>query len=227
MLEHECASLTTNVHVESVFGSSRTKSVVKMNSNGKSLKRKICDAVEEFVDNVGNEQFRCLADIDADRRCMYTQKTFNQSNFKRHFLSCHPDVAKRLELGAIRDQTRKSVAKYGKLCVDISKCDVLLGTLKMATEHNLPIRFPEWEGVNILLGPLWRSCDLNITRNTIPTLVYRAAEIMRQNMSNEFRNKLVCLKIDATTRHSKSVLGINLTFTDDESNVKIMHLGKS
>ncbi|XP_058828904.1 uncharacterized protein LOC131688557 [Topomyia yanbarensis] len=94
----------------------------------------------------------------------------------------------------------------------------------MITENNLSIRFPEWEGVQLLLGPLWNACDLKFSRNALPTLIHRAADIMRQTMAGKFYQTPICLKVDAATRHSKSIFGINLTFTDDDGIVQIMHL---
>ncbi|XP_058817764.1 uncharacterized protein LOC131681073 [Topomyia yanbarensis] len=200
-----------------------------MNANVRgSLKRKISDAVEEVNDSAGGKKYRCLADIDAERKCVYEQKNFNPGNFKRHFISCHAEVAHRLNLvseGSDQPQnTKKRPKSASKVQVETTRSNVLLGTLQMITENNLSIRFPEWEGVQLLLGPLWNACDLKISRNTLPTLIHRAADIMRHTMAGKFYQKPICLKVDAATRHSKSIFGINLTFTDDDGIVQIMHL---
>ena len=157
---------------------------------------------------------------------MYEQKIFNPGNFKRHFIACHEKIAQRLNLIDENKERRKQPKTISKIHIETSRSNVLLGTLKMVTEHNLLIPFPEWEGIQLPLDPLWKACGLKISRNTIPMLIHRAAEIMRETMAGKFQRKTVCIKVDAATRHAKSILGINLSFTDDDGLIRIMHLGE-
>lgn len=192
------------------------------------LKRKILDAVEEVRGNTGTK-FRCLASIDADKKCCYEQQKFNTANFKRHLISTHPEVAQRLELlNEVADREENTYVKRPKtrITIETTRTQVLQGTLRLVTDNYLPIRFPDWKGIKLLLDPLWSACHLTITRNTIPTLVHRAATVMRGIISDKLRQILVCLKIDAATRHSRSVFGINATYADNNGAIQILHLGK-
>lgn len=126
-------------------------------ANRGNLKRKIADAVEEVEGTGSNgKKYRCLAAIDADRKCVYEQTVFNPGNFKRHINACHPDVAKRLDIvtseSREKEQNTGKRTKPPKVQVDTTKIEVLLGTLQMITEHNLPTRYPEWEGTIRLYG---------------------------------------------------------------------------
>lgn len=200
--------------------------------NRGALKQKLRDVVEVKTDAEGVTKYRCLADVDAERQCSYEQVNFVPGNFKRHLISCHKDVAHRLDLIVEGSGGEQSTAKRprpsssSKITAETDRKQVLLGTLLLATEHNLPIRFPQWQGMQMLAGPSWKACGLTITRNTLPTYLARAAEIMRKLMSDLFRNKLVCLKVDSATRQGKSIFGINLTLADDDGNIQIFHLGK-
>lgn len=194
-----------------------------------ALKRKIRSAVEEVSDGGEKINYRCLADIDAERRCTYVQTNFVPANFKRHLITSHPDVAKRLELVSESDipqQTRQKRPKISRVNVETNRKQVLLGTLQLVTDNNLPLKYPQWKSVKILIEPLWKSVGLKITRNTLPVIIARAADIMRKILSEIFSGKLVCLKVDSATRHAKSIFGINLSLSDSDGNVQIYHIGK-
>lgn len=199
---------------------------VEMNRG--ELKRKIKSAVEEIVNDAGVITYHCVANIDAEIRCYYVQTTFNPANFKRHLVAHHQEVAARLEFNkknATEQITRKR-SKPSKVTVEITRQQVLLGTLQLITNHNLPLKYPEWKAMRLLIGPLWKSLNLTVTRNTMPVFISNAADKMRIILSDVFRKKAVCLKVDSATRHAKSVFGINLSLVDDAGNIQIFHLGK-
>lgn len=216
-------------HLGVIKGSYKTACVI-MSATGRgggTLKRKLSDVVEEVRDSSGTK-YCCLANIDADRRCGYAQPKFNSANFKRHILSLHPEVAQRLELvgedGNREENTARQPRSIARIPVETTRSDVLQGTLRMVTDNYLPIRFPDWQGTKLAMAPLWKACNLKITRNTIPVLIHRSAEIMRGIMSDRLRQTPLCLKIDSASRHSRSVFGINASYTDKNGAVNILHL---
>ena len=60
----------------------------------------------------------------------------------------------------------------------------------------------------------------------MPDRLSRAAMIMRELMASKFSKKMICLKVDAATRQSKSFFAINMSITEDNDNIQIFHLGE-
>ncbi|XP_065081462.1 uncharacterized protein LOC135704027 [Ochlerotatus camptorhynchus] len=183
----------------------------------------VLNVVEQIIGSDGKTQrFQCRASSDEEQPCSYAQVTFVPGNFKRHLISSHPDIAR--ELGFSLDEPPAKKPRSSKLSVDTSRNEVLLGTLQLATGHNMPLRFPEWEGVKTLILPLWKAAGFNFTRDKLAKLITTAAQIMRSIIQKELKQRIICLKIDSASRKGRSVFGINLQYIDENGNVCIRHL---
>ncbi|XP_038108290.1 uncharacterized protein LOC119766753 [Culex quinquefasciatus] len=202
----------------------------------KTLRQKLAEVIEE-TSNDGKPRWNCKGNMEEELPCAYFQeKNFSPGNFKRHIVNKHPNIAGSLELDEPEEEkdasepTPKKVQPdkvITKLTVSVSPADVLLGTIMLVAKSGLPLSFPEWEATKYTLRPLWDAAKLTVTRNTLPELIKKAARNMREIMSIEFKNKIICLKIDAASRNGRSVLGINAQFIDDAGNIQIRHIGKT
>ena len=110
--------------------------------------------------------------------------------------------------------------------VETDRATIILGTLKLATTNSLPLRYPDWEGMTILVGPLWKAVDLEMSRDKLTKLVGLATEILKKLMIDEMRGKVIQAKIDSASRRGRSFFGINVQFTNEKDCVIVRHLGK-
>lgn len=181
--------------------------------------------VEEIAGADGKTiRYRCRANCDENMQCNYVQTVFVPGNFKRHLVSCHPNVAK--ELGfVLKEEPPVKKPRTSKLIVESSVSQVILGTLQMATENNMPLRFPEWSGTKTLIAPLWNAAGLKMSPEILTELIGNAGMLLRKVITEELKEKVLCLKIDSATRKGRSVFGINLQFIDENGQVRIRHLG--
>ncbi|XP_058827097.1 uncharacterized protein LOC131687071 [Topomyia yanbarensis] len=200
-----------------------------------SQKNKILKIVEEVRNGEGCK-FRCIAADDEDRKCAYVQTVFNAGNFKRHVVTHHAEVARRLGLEYSPEKNQTEVTSKPtageppakkmkqKLLVETTKKNIFLGTLQLATSFNLPLRYPDWQGMKLLAGPLWDAAGIRMNKHVMQQLIRRAAELMRSILKAEMNSKIVNLKIDSASRRSRSVFGVNVQFMDEEDRVQIRHL---
>lgn len=110
--------------------------------------------------------------------------------------------------------------------VETDRPTIILGTLTLATTHSLPLRFPDWEGMMILVGPLWKAAEFEMSREKLTKMVSRAADILKDLMVAEMRGKVIHAKIDSASRQGRSFFGINVQFADENNCIAVRHLGE-
>ncbi|XP_062554092.1 uncharacterized protein LOC134219386 [Armigeres subalbatus] len=158
-------------------------------------------------------------------RCDYGQKALVTKNFKRHFICNHPDVA--INMGLAEEHigepfTKKS--KITKIVVETNRVNVIQGTLTLDTS-NKRVGFPDWEGMILLVGPLWKVAKLVMSREKLADMVRRSAAIVKDLMMSEIRGKIIHAKIDSETRRGRTFFGINLQFANEQGCIVVRHLG--
>ncbi|KXJ75278.1 hypothetical protein RP20_CCG012031 [Aedes albopictus] len=192
----------------------------------KTLKQIILSVVDEVKEQNGQTvSYRCSAYEKNGNRCNYGQKILVPSNFRRHIIGSHPEVANNLGIGdgtSGEPPTKKS--KTTKIMVETDRATIILGTLKLATTNSLPLPYPDWEGMTILVGPLWKAVDLEMSRDKLTKLVGLATEILKKMMIDEMRGKVIHAKIDSASRRGRSFFGINVQFTNEKDCVIVRHL---
>lgn len=204
-----------------------------------SVKRKLLNIMQVKYDDSGKpSKYICDADPDAEKKCDYYQDNLNTGNFKRHVISHHRIVAERLDLLDLstsleplehtleEGEPEAKRSRFNKLSVETNRNQILLGTMELATCHNLPLSYPEWKGMQHLCGPQWKAAGMDMSRFTLTNMTTQGATLGKERIKREMTGKVVHLKIDLASRGGRHAFGINAQFMGDDDTIQIRTLGK-
>lgn len=90
--------------------------------------------------------------------------------------------------------------------------------LELVTVNGQPFSLMEDSGFKKIICPIVDAMGnfVAINQSNIREMVIETARIERERLSEELRDKLLMLKIDAATCRERSVLGINVQYTDGQ-----------
>ncbi|XP_055543350.1 uncharacterized protein LOC129728902 [Wyeomyia smithii] len=163
--------------------------------------------------------------IEPDVECSYMQRTkLDLQNFIRHFRSLHTERAKALGLLLEQEPSAKKPRVVPKRPIPIDQQMLVEAATKLVALHNLPVSCVEWEGMNVLLDPIKAALGVTLDTRALKCYLAKAAELVRQEIATEMKEKLVSLKIDSASRHNRHVLAI-LAQYDLNGEVVIRTLG--
>ncbi|XP_055525420.1 uncharacterized protein LOC129718564 [Wyeomyia smithii] len=157
---------------------------------------------------------RCA--IEVDSYCTYEQKTFDAQNYIRHCRVKHPEAAFLKGMFRHVEEAPKKRRAIAKRPIAIDRQLFLEAILKLVCFHNMPLFSLDWDGFKLLLNPISESLNFKVNRVNIKDYLATAADRVRQAIRNEMRGRLVSLKIDSASRHDRSVLGINVQYSQSD-----------
>lgn len=130
--------------------------------------------------------------------------------------------------GLFKDQQqpkRTKQRKVNKISVPIDKETLMEALITLVAVHNLPLQAVEWKGLKMLLDPICTALNIKINRKSLTKHVNDMASILKRQLADELRNKLICVQIDSASKHGRHILGITVGFFNGEA-VIIRTLGK-
>lgn len=171
-----------------------------------------------------------LFNIDADNKvasckiCGKVVTCLRTFTFVRHYVSQHRDIAK--ENGLVQDDDNGAnedddQPDRKKIHVRINKQTYIKALVETVTVVGAPLKL-------ISCAPLRRIFDATengfnakagegiqrIDSRTIKPIIRSSAEKLRKMITEEVRNKLICLKLDTATRLGRDVLCVNVQFVE-------------
>lgn len=94
----------------------------------------------------------------------------------------------------------------------ISKSEVIAGFVDLVTLNGRPFIAVEDSGLNKIAGPILKALNLTINSENIKNHIVEAAQILRNKIRDEVKDKMVCIKTDSATRLDRNFLGVNIQY---------------
>lgn len=90
--------------------------------------------------------------------------------------------------------------------------------IELVTVNGRPFTLMEDTGFRKIIDPLQQAIgnDFTINSSNIRDMVSSVAQVGREKLKNELKGRLLMLKIDSATCRDRSVLGVNVQYTDGE-----------
>lgn len=147
----------------------------------------------------------------------------NVTNMTRHLKSKHSDVYLKIEISLTGAKSIISKPKGQKITVHASEEMIWEGIIEMATSGGLPLCFIKSSGFQKILSPMTDKMVIEKSFN-LPNLkskIDETAAKIKSDIKKNVCNNMVSLKVDAVTRHNRSLLGINIQYVaNDEICIK-------
>lgn len=141
-----------------------------------------------------------------------------KSNLKRHLKDNHPKQF--FELGLDPDEetlddSGPSPKKMVKISVEIDTNFFTRACVKMVTSGGLPLSVFEKPGICEILAKIQDALKIKLNRNNMPSKVKYTADQFKKRITEDLKNKFVCIKLDSATRKGRSILGVNAQYLKD------------
>jgi hypothetical protein len=91
----------------------------------------------------------------------------------------------------------------------------LKGCIKLCTEENVPFRLFNSEAFRMITDPLTDAFGISINAANMPDKISNAADKIRSKITDELKDTLFSIKVDAATKLERGLLGINAQFLKD------------
>lgn len=107
--------------------------------------------------------------------------------------------------------------KPKNLSVDINLISIKLACLELITVNGRPLAMLDDSGFQKLIKPLMNAVNKNsaINSENIRKMIVPSCMILRKQIMEEVKGKLISIKVDAATRLNRSFLGINVQYMMD------------
>jgi len=141
------------------------------------------------------------------------------SNLKYHIKSKHPKIYKVLlqrekSEGPNKSKQASIVPFLPSMVVTLSKLNVLKGLLHSVTVDGRPYASIKDGLLSIGFRPVMDPLPVKYNRRNIVDLIEAGATYIRQQITDVLKNSLVSVKVDGTSRFSRSFLGMNVQVTE-------------
>ncbi|XP_048884971.1 uncharacterized protein LOC125750773 [Brienomyrus brachyistius] len=172
----------------------------------------------------------CLAEIAGN----------HGGNLQRHVQRMHPSVFATLHTSTrVEDPSTPSASAYKRpvsnmenqrtidcLVAKQPRCEAVYITpdslreacVELITVNGRPFSLMDDSGFRKIIDPLLEAIDKTVIINseTVRTMVSEVAERDREKLRNGLKDKLLMLKVDIASYKNRSVLGINVQYTEGE-----------
>lgn len=109
----------------------------------------------------------------------------------------------------------------GSITIKFTQSELEKACIGLCTVSGRPFSLMDDPGFQRIVAPIKCALEkkhkkkITISSSSIKNSITSEANLIRQKISEEIKNKLVSLKIDAATRLERSFLGINIQFIQD------------
>jgi hypothetical protein len=180
-------------------------------------------------------QYFLYDELTGKSKCLLLncQSTFSGkviSNLKRHLMSSHKGIlsesnqqnAHQLPASSSvsSDISNNSVSisinnnrKKVKVCIEPH--NYIKGCIKLIAENNISYNTFNSEGFRLISTPIDSAIGRTMNSDNLSKIMADTSNNIRSQISAELKLRLVCLKVDAATKHQRSILGVNAQFLDN------------
>lgn len=136
--------------------------------------------------------------------CKDVLSSCHTNNFRRHLLRRHSSSFTAEELGCIR-MVRKRTAESAN--VEIGK--IKRACVELVTINGRPFTLVEDSGFRKIISVLSKCVaqPLRLTRFSVTEDIAALAETVRDSIRDELKGRMISLKMDGVSRHSKRIFG--------------------
>lgn len=148
--------------------------------------------------------------------------TGNQAtNMKRHIEKKHPEKYFEIQMVNEENTSMNLNRKLMRLKIDHSEDLLWEGCVELIASGGLPYSFIMHNGFKKIIKPIVDAIKPENQFNVanLKVKVMNTAESIKEKIKKEMNGRLISLKIDAVTRHSRSLLGINVQFASESKMV--------
>ena len=98
--------------------------------------------------------------------------------------------------------------------------------IEMATTTNVPLSFFSNSGFKKLIKPITNKFSMSkiINPSNVKNIIQETSQHIKNKIISETNKKIISLKIDAVSRHFRSLIGINIQYIDSSNRVTIKTL---
>ncbi|XP_050339508.1 uncharacterized protein LOC126765877 [Bactrocera neohumeralis] len=98
-----------------------------------------------------------------------------------------------------------------KFAVEMSVNEVVYSCITLLTKQSVPLSYFDSEPFNTLTNPIFDGLHIpKINSRNILHHLKDQCDKLKNNIRNLTKNKILCLKMDTTTRHDRAILGVNV-----------------
>lgn len=153
--------------------------------------------------------------------CNTTVSRWQPYFFKRHFESKHPTLLKELFPEMISKSTEYEVAAY----------ELMFHAVEMVTVNGYPFSILDSSSLRGMMNRQYQDLAANghksiINRNLITGKVAKFADVIREKIRSEVKDKMLSIMFDICTKITMAVIGISITFISNDE-VVARSLGKN
>lgn len=174
--------------------------------------------------NEANDHFTYYIDEDYSvcNYCTQKIKGKHSANLERHLKSKHKTEYENFRKKNIDSASTSKQAKletYGisnNVKVKLSQNELIDACVDLVTVNGRPLTIFSDSGMQKILHPMFEALDSSfITKHNINKHIEERALKIKNNIKDNLRNRLLCLKIDCVTRLNRSIMGINVQYIDN------------
>lgn len=156
--------------------------------------------------------------IDADEKnskCSVCSKNIpvaHLGNLRNHLANSHPDVLEQVEID-IKQLTEEPPAKKQKICVEYDPADTVEALLDLIVKEGRPFTTLDSPALKRLVGPVFKALQIDmLNSHNVGKAIDERAKKTIENIKKLCANKMICMKMDSATRHSRRVIIVNIQF---------------
>lgn len=141
--------------------------------------------------------------------CAYSTNGSHLGNLKKHLIRQHGNVFKEIE--AAKPEEDEPVRKKIKISVEYDPIELLDAWLSLVIKEGRPFCILNSKSLRTIVKPLFDALDIRfVNSSNIGTEIKARAAKLRLHISKMLANKIVSVKIDSASRHSRRVMCTNV-----------------
>lgn len=148
--------------------------------------------------------------------CGKTLKGSVTGNMQRHIKSSHTNLAKSIGLLDDVDNERENNSSAKKPKMAYNQNTIKRACVGLTTIRGLPFSFFDMPETKFLLDPLFTKHHMLVTTKNNVSNIEFAAKKIKENIRQEVKGRMISIKVDSASRASRSVLGINCQFIEND-----------
>lgn len=172
--------------------------------------------------NMEHPVFKYFNYIEKDDRsicrfeeCSFPMKGKHASNLVSHIKKKHQDVFPELKK-AMDDNALKRTAKPKKksdsVMVLINRDEIIKGCVELVTVNARPNTMLQDSGFKRILNPITTALNLSLNNEFIDDQAKEVVQSMKEKISTEIGESVLCLKIDLLTSFGRKFIGITAQY---------------
>ena len=158
----------------------------------------------------------CLVDANCPINKKSGLKGKHAGNLMRHLASFHrvqheavKQESKRVDVANKRKRDDAAVKPRKKLITSFTEENLITGCVELVTANGRPFSYLNNSGFQRIISPFFQSSEQirAISAESIRNCVPDEARSIRELLQQEFKGKVLSIKVDSAKRHGRSLLG--------------------